>query len=402
MDRLVVVAESVGMAEMQKLRVGVFGVGRMGRVHLEHLIRFVHTNEVEVVAIGDRDSATLRTAVQLAKGWIGKEYPLNWSLCDSPEMMATQMPDAVVVASRTADHAKDCLAFVSRSIPVLVEKPLANSVQEAISFCRQLKQNQQHLVQVAFQRHYDEATQLAGRWFDDGLIGELQQSHHVLQDKNPTPPAYQSCGITADMAIHLVFEAMRFHRFQLPRFVQALRFAAPFYPDPAGEGANIVHVFCTWPDNSVAHLWGSRINNTGYDNGFKLIGTQGRIDVGEFVGDFGDIHAKLWRGTGQGQCGYLADSGIFPMTKSRADAPDFYARFATSYQAELRTFLERVRQADPMEIGLDIGWKTLLVANTAEASSRRNGLGYELTTPEGSLIVSLADAETFARQHSIA
>jgi|694.fasta_scaffold00182_26 predicted dehydrogenase len=391
------------MADKQKLRVGVFGVGRMGRVHFEHLIQLVHTNEVEVVAIGDRDSATLHTAVQLTKGWIGKEYPLNWSLCDSPEMMAAQMPDAVVVASRTADHARDCLAFVSQSIPVLVEKPLANSIQEAVSFCAQLEKHNQHLVQIAFQRYYDAATQLAGQWFDDGLIGDLQQSHHVLQDKNPTPPAYQSCGITADMAIHLVFEAMRFHRFRLPCYVQSLRFAAPYYSDLAGEGANIVHVFCTWPDNSVAHLWGSRINNTGYDNGFKLIGTQGRIDVGEFVGDFGDIHAKLWRGTGQDSSprGHLADSRTFPMTRYGADAPDFYARFGASYQAELRTFLERVRRADPMEIGLEVGWKTLLVANTAEASSRRNGLGFELVTPVGNPIVSLVDAEAFARQHSI-
>jgi hypothetical protein len=54
-----------------------------------------------------------------------------------------------------------------------------------------------------------------------------------------------------------------------------------------------------------------------------------------------------------------------------------------------------------MEIGLEVGWKTLLVANTAEASSRRNGLGFELVTPVGNPIVSLVDAEAFARQHSI-
>jgi hypothetical protein len=89
------------------------------------------------------------------------------------------------------------------------------------------------------------------------------------------------------------------------------------------------------------------------------------------------------------------------MTRYGADAPDFYARVGASYQAELRTFLERVRRADPMEIGLEVGWKTLLVANTAEASSRRNGLGFELVTPVGNPIVSLVDAEAFARQHSI-
>lgn len=391
------------MSDRRKLRVGLFGVGRMGRVHLEHLIQLMHQGEVDVVAIGDRDSPTLNTTIDLAQRWFKAGCHPNWSLCDSPEMMATQMPDAVVVASRTADHAIDCLAFVAQSIPVLVEKPMANSVQEAISFCQQLKAFNPHMIQVAFQRYYDAATQLAGQWFDGGLIGHLQQSHHFLQDKNPTPPAYQSCGITADMAIHLVFEAMRFHQFQLPHSVQALRFAAPFYPDPAGEGANIVHVFCTWPDDSMAHLWGSRINNTGYDNGFKLIGTQGRIDVGEFVGDFGDVHAKLWRGTGQDTSprGHLAGWQTFPMTKASPGAPDFYARFGASYLAELKTFLDRVRHSQPMEIGLEIGWKTLLVANTAEASSRRHGAAYELVTPTGGPIVTIDDAQAFAQQYSI-
>jgi hypothetical protein len=47
--------------------------------------------------------------------------------------------------------------------------------------------------------------------------------HHVPQDNTP-PGGYRSCGITADMAIHLVFEAMSFRRFELPRQVQDSRF----------------------------------------------------------------------------------------------------------------------------------------------------------------------------------
>ncbi len=33
--------------------------------------------------------------------------------------------------------------------------------------------------------------------------------------------------------------------------------------------------------------------------GFKLMGTEGRVDVGEFVGDFGRVHARLFRGNGR-------------------------------------------------------------------------------------------------------
>ena len=306
------------------------------------------------------------------------------------EMAAVARLDAVAVASRTDDHARDILSFTGRGIAVMTEKPMAGSVAEAATLCKALGEAGSRLVQVAFQRHYDTATQSAHAWFEGGLIGRLQQSHHVLQDKNPTPEGYQSCGITADMAIHLVFEGMAFHGFELPCQVQALRFMAPHYDDCAGEGANVVHVFCTWPDGSVAHLWGSRINSTGYDNGFTLIGTEGRIDVGEFVGDFGTISARLWRGVGPGPTprGVLTRSVEFPMTRPAARHPDFYARFATAYENELRAFIEHVEAGSPLEPGPDVGWKTLFVANVAEESSRSGGRRIDLVLTNGRSIAT--------------
>jgi myo-inositol 2-dehydrogenase/D-chiro-inositol 1-dehydrogenase len=358
----------------------------MGRVHLEHLVRLHRAHQIELAAIGDRVPHTLRSACA----------SLTHDFVESltPEAMAGEQLDAVVVASRTSAHAADLLPFTRRGIPVLVEKPITSTLEEAALIERELGAQADRLLQVAFQRHYDEPARAAARWISQGAIGAIQQSHHVLQDKNPTPVGYDSCGITADMAIHLVYEAMSFRGFMLPRRVQALQFMAPPYEDRAGEGANIVHVFCQWTDGSLAHLWGSRINGTGYDNGFTLTGTEGRIDVGEFVGDFGPVRARLWRGTGAGTIarGTLAESLEFPMTPPRPDHPDFYARYGAAYDGELRAFLERVASGALLDPGFEIGWKTLLVANAAEASSRDHGRVFELTRPDGKPIESAADA----------
>ena len=392
------------MSKRQRLRLGAFGVGRMGRVHLENLIRLTRKGQIEFTAIGDRYSPTLTAADNLVVELGGSVLGERLAKCATPEEMVSACKlDAVVIASRTEDHARDSLAFTRHGIPVLLEKPFANSVADAVEFCRNLDGAGQRLVQVAFNRFYDAAAQAAMDWAARGLVGEVQQSHHVLQDKNPTPPAYQSCGITADMAIHLVFEALCFHGFQLPSQVQALRFMAPHYNDRAGEGANIVHVFCTWPGGSVAHLWGSRINNTGYDNGFKLIGTEGRIDVGEFAGDFGVIRAKLWRGTGRGPGarGTLAGNRRFPMSRPRADHPDFYARFARAYASELDAFLKHLHARTPFAVGPEIGWKTLLVANTAEASSRLGGRRFELAVKDGGPVRTVEDAAEFAARSGV-
>jgi myo-inositol 2-dehydrogenase / D-chiro-inositol 1-dehydrogenase len=386
-------------------RLGIFGTGRMGRVHLEHLVRLHRAGRIDFVAMGDPLPATL-DAARAYVSTLGEEaLARDLAAASTPDRMATDTRlDAVVVASRTEDHARDIVAFARRGVPVLVEKPVASSIAEAAAIIGELGAAADRLVQVAFQRHYDAATRAAAAWVEQGLIGSIQQSDHVLQDKNPTPEAYQSCGITADMAIHLVFEAMSLRGFTLPRRVQALQYLAPPYDDRAGEGANIVHVFCQWADGSLAHLWGSRINGTGYDNSFTLTGTEGRIDVGAFAGDFGPIVAKLWRGTGAGPLprGTLVESLTFPMTPPLPHHPDFYARFAAAYEAELSEFVSRVGTGVPLEPGLDAGWKTLLVANVAEASSRQAGRVFELTHPDGRAIESAADAAAFAAASGVA
>lgn len=362
----------------------------MGGVHLEHLVRLHDARQIELTAIGDRWAPFLESARAHVHDAV--------TIATSPDQMIDAGLDAAVVVSRTGDHARDLLAFVRRGIPVLVEKPIVRSVAEAAAIVRELGADADRLVQVAFQRHYDEATRLACGWVSRGLLGDLQQSHHVLQDKNPTPVGYDSCGITADMAIHLVYEAMSLRGFQVPHTVQALQFMAPPYEDRAREGANIVHVFCQWDGGSLAHLWGSRINGTGYDNGFTLTGTEGRIDVGAFVGDFGPISARLWKGTGSrpGPRGVLAESREFVMTAPQAGHPDFYPRFAAAYDAELREFIRRVKTGAPLEPSLEIGWKTLLVANLAEASARQGGRPFQLTNANGGRIESAEDAAAFA------
>jgi myo-inositol 2-dehydrogenase/D-chiro-inositol 1-dehydrogenase len=377
-----------------RLKVSMFGVGRMGLVHLAHLATRARSGDIDLVAIGDRHQPTLAHARSRLDAWLTPEAARAVGSFATPEAMAGACAlDACVVASRTEDHTRDALAFATRGIRVLVEKPLAQSMDEAAALCAALDEARAPLVQIAFQRHYDAATHAAMRWLADGRIGAIQQSHHVLQDKNPTPAGYQSGGITADMAIHLIYEAMAVHDFALPQSVQALRFMAPHYDDRAREGANVVHAFCQWADGSLAHLWGSRINNTGYDNGFKLIGTEGRIDVGDFVGDFGQIHAKLWTGARDGAPrGVLSESLTFEMTPSDAMQPDFHARFAAAYASELDAFIASTRAGAPGVPGLDVGWKTMFVAELAERSSREGGRPFRLITLAGEPVATAAQA----------
>ena len=337
------------MADIEIPKLGIFGVGRMGRVHVEHLIKLHKSKSLAFTCIGDNHKETAEATRQLIAG-VAPDLANQIQIFSSPAAMASAGSlDGVVVASRTTDHGPQATEFIRLGIPVMVEKPMTFGIQEAAALLKECAGQDKAFVFVAFQRHYDEAAQLARRWVSEEQIGILQQSHHVIQDKNPTPVGYQSGGITGDMAVHLVYESLSFRGFSMPSSVQALRFNAPHYDDRAKEGANIVHTFLTWADGSLAHLWGSRLNVTGYDNGFKLIGTKGRIDVGEFAGDFGDVSCKLWTGNGvNGPRGILSEHREFPMRSTESEEclpnpPDFYPRYAQAYESELREFVELVR-----------------------------------------------------------
>src|SRR5258706_7858469 len=165
------------------LRVGAFGVGRMGKVHVETLVHLNQEQRIEFVALGDRHPPTLSSASALATELGGAELASHVACFEgADEMAAVARLDAVVVASRTEDHASEILSFTRRGIAVMTEKPMAGSVAEAAALCKDLGEAGSRLVQVAFQRHYDGATQSAQAWLGAGLVGRLQQSHHVLQD----------------------------------------------------------------------------------------------------------------------------------------------------------------------------------------------------------------------------
>jgi hypothetical protein len=113
------------------------------------------------------------------------------------------------------------------------------------------------------------------------------------------------------------------------------------------------------------------------------------------VGDFGPITARLWGGAGD-QRGRQIEEATFPMTPPSAWHPDFYARYAVVYAAELSAFVDCLRRSAPFDLGPDLGWKTLFVANLAEASSRSGGRRFDLMQADGSAIATVEDAAAYA------
>jgi len=108
------------MARNGKIRVAAIGVGSLGRHHARNYADLAAEGRVELTGICDVDEGT-RTRVSADHGCVSFT---NWhELLDKV--------DAVSIATPTETHCEIACAFLEEGVDVLVEKPIALTLDEA-------------------------------------------------------------------------------------------------------------------------------------------------------------------------------------------------------------------------------------------------------------------------------
>jgi predicted dehydrogenase len=108
------------MQQKPRLRVAAVGVGSLGRHHARNYAELALEGRVEFVGVCDVDP---ETASGIASAH-GSEHYLDW--CDLIGRV-----DAVSIATPTETHCDIACAFLDKGINVLVEKPIATTLDEA-------------------------------------------------------------------------------------------------------------------------------------------------------------------------------------------------------------------------------------------------------------------------------
>jgi predicted dehydrogenase len=107
----------------QPLRVGVAG---LSHDHIHNLMNQYKKNEVIIVGIAESD------------GQLVDKYKKQYSLPDSifykslPELLKHVKPDAVLAYNAISEHLSVVESCASKGVPVMVEKPLATTVKDAL------------------------------------------------------------------------------------------------------------------------------------------------------------------------------------------------------------------------------------------------------------------------------
>jgi UDP-N-acetylglucosamine 3-dehydrogenase len=169
------------------LRLGLAGLGTMGRNHLRVISNHPDTT---VAAVADPAPEALAAAVEQT-GAQGFADPL--------EMIAGADLDGIVVASPTTNHPALAIAAVERGLPVLVEKPLAATVEDAIAIVAAARRKGVR-VQVGHVERYNPAVLEMGRLLRAGWLSSIYAI--TSRRAGPFPARIRDVGVTVDLGTH--------------------------------------------------------------------------------------------------------------------------------------------------------------------------------------------------------
>jgi UDP-N-acetylglucosamine 3-dehydrogenase len=168
------------------VRVGLIGLGAMGRNHLRLL---TGRDDTRLVAVADPVPGALDT---VASG-DAQAY------AEPLAMLAEAELDAVVIASPTTTHHPLALAALDRGIAVLVEKPLAANIREADELVEAARSHGVPL-QVGHVERFNPAVLELGRLLDTGWLSTVYAI--TSRRAGPFPARIRDVGVTMDLATH--------------------------------------------------------------------------------------------------------------------------------------------------------------------------------------------------------
>ena len=166
----------------------VVGVGNMGRHHARN---YAASDAAELCAVVDFDRARGEAMAEL----YGASYfeTLLELLEDGPEIAAA------TVATPTSLHAETAGALMAAGIHVLVEKPLAATVDEAAELIKRAEEQQLTLA-VGHVERFNPAVRELKRWIDGGRLGEVLSI--IARRVGLFPPQIKDANVLTDLAVH--------------------------------------------------------------------------------------------------------------------------------------------------------------------------------------------------------
>jgi myo-inositol 2-dehydrogenase/D-chiro-inositol 1-dehydrogenase len=324
------------------INLGILGLGRIGRIHLENL-----STRIEGVRV--------LAAMNPSEGGQQFAQKFNVPLVTSNADDVINHPDidAVLICTPTNLHADYVISVARAGKAIFCEKPLDLSLQKVRETLAVVKQSGVPLM-LAFNQRLDPNFQEVKQALLKGRIGKLRSIHIISRDPGPPPISYikVSGGLFLDMTIHDIDMA----RYLVGDEVKEVFARGYNLVDPEiGKAGDIdsAYLMLTFKNDVTVVIENCRHASYGYDQRLEVFGSEGMMKAEN------PLKTTNW----------IMDKEGVHLSRNL----DFFIdRYAESYRIEMDTFIECLQKKMPMPITGEDGLSAMLIALAANISVKEN------------------------------
>ncbi|KAK0658850.1 putative oxidoreductase YrbE [Lasiodiplodia hormozganensis] len=333
----------------QKLRIGIAGLGRMGKRHALNLHTLTH--RAEVVAVSSPDQEECKWAMDQLDGV--RVYQ------DYDEMLAKEDLQAILIASATAVHATQAINAIEKGYHVLCEKPLSIDVAEAQSvvdaYKRSLRTHPNQKVMCAFSRRFDASYREAYEKVASGDYGRPVVFRSQTADLLDTSGVFvnyakTSGGIFLDCSIHDIDLMLWFlgEKSKI-KSLQAIGVTAVHPGLEAIKDRDNAIATIEFYDGRIANLFCTRMMAAGQEDTTEIICKTGSVRVNmQGRKNHVEVHDKLG---------------------SRRELPQYaFEHFGDAFITEVREFTEYCLENSPLPVSLESSVRALTIGRALQHS----------------------------------
>ncbi len=171
------------------IKVGIVGVGEMGRHHARVYSELSDEFNLELVGVADND---MEQAEKIANKY-------GYEAFNDFEELAEKELDAVSIAVPTSAHKEVALKFIEKGTNILVEKPIADTVENAEEIVNSADQNDV-VLGIGHIERYNPSVLKLKEVIDNGDLGDIMSIN--AKRVGPLAIRVRDVGIIIDSAVH--------------------------------------------------------------------------------------------------------------------------------------------------------------------------------------------------------
>ena len=146
---------------MQNTRISVAGAGLIGHRHIEEILKSQRCTLASIV-----DPSPLPAYRPFIENI---QVPVYATLT---EMLATDRPDGVILATPNQLHAKHALECIDAGVTIFIEKPIADNYQDGLHICEAAERSGVKVL-VGHHRRHSAILQQAVEVIESGILGNI-------------------------------------------------------------------------------------------------------------------------------------------------------------------------------------------------------------------------------------